>query len=702
MAWPVYRLGEAMAELARRAGLQSQPVAVPATPGGFEPSDLETLGRWVAWAAGRLGLEAEQISTPVPGFERMLRGAGPAVLHVPAGPDRPALVLAILRARRGVVHLVGSDLKIHRHSAAGLRDALCAPAEGQLGAEVDRLLALARVPGARQARARRAMLLDRLAAREVGSCWLLRMPASAGFWRQLVHARMPVKVAWMLACFGVVYLLEITGWALIGLTTLNGRADLAWLVAWALLVLTLVPLRLLGAWLDASFALGVGRLLKARLLAGALGMDLQAVRRQGAGHLLGRVMESQALESLALNGGLGVLVSVLELLIAASVLAAGAGAGLHLALLAGWLLLTLALGGRYFHRLRDWTQSRLAMTHDLVERMVGHRTRLAQEPPGRRDAQDDQAMGSYLEASRAMDQAILPVVGMLPRGWLLVALAGLAPAFVQGTGDPSSFAIALGGMLLANRALGGISGGLAALSRAALAWRQVAQLFRSASANEGSAPFLAAPTAPKAPASRLVDASGLAFAYPPQGPPVLQGADLVILHGERILLEGPSGGGKSTLASLLVGLRKPLSGLLLLDGMDRHTLGAAWHQLATEAPQFHENHILSASLAFNLLMGRQWPAGEEVLAQARQLCEELGLGELLQRMPSGLMQMVGETGWQLSHGERSRIFLARALLQDAQLTILDESFAALDPATLEQCLACALRRARTLVVIAHP
>ena len=71
-------------------------------------------------------------------------------------------------------------------------------------------------------------------------------------------------------------------------------------------------------------------------------------------------------------------------------------------------------------------------------------------------------------------------------------------------------------------------------------------------------------------------------------------------------------------------------------------------------------------------------------------------------MPSGLMQIVGETGWQLSHGERSRLYLARALLQKAELVVLDESFAALDPETLTQCLRCALSRASTLVVIAHP
>jgi ATP-binding cassette subfamily B protein len=101
-------------------------------------------------------------------------------------------------------------------------------------------------------------------------------------------------------------------------------------------------------------------------------------------------------------------------------------------------------------------------------------------------------------------------------------------------------------------------------------------------------------------------------------------------------------------------------------------------------------------------MGCNWPAEEHELAAAQSLCEDLGLGDLIARMPSGMMQMVGETGWQLSHGERSRLFLARALMQDAQLTIMDESFAALDPETLKKCLNCVFARARTLMVIAHP
>ena len=71
-------------------------------------------------------------------------------------------------------------------------------------------------------------------------------------------------------------------------------------------------------------------------------------------------------------------------------------------------------------------------------------------------------------------------------------------------------------------------------------------------------------------------------------------------------------------------------------------------------------------------------------------------------MPAGLLQMVGESGWQLSHGERSRLYLARALLQDADVVLLDESFGALDPDNQGKALTCALARAKTLVVIAYP
>lgn len=203
--------------------------------------------------------------------------------------------------------------------------------------------------------------------------------------------------------------------------------------------------------------------------------------------------------------------------------------------------------------------------------------------------------------------------------------------------------------------------------------------------------------------SPIVSAHALVFHHRKRSDPVLDRVSLAIERGDHVLLEGPSGSGKSTLASMLSGLRTPDSGLILVDGLDRHTLGeVGWRARVAYAPQFHENHVFAATFAFNLLMGGRWPAPPARMAEAEQICRELGLGPLIERMPAGLLQTVGDTGWQLSHGECSRLFIARALLQKAEVVVLDESFAALDPQTLKDSLAAVRKRASAMVVIAHP
>ena len=182
----------------------------------------------------------------------------------------------------------------------------------------------------------------------------------------------------------------------------------------------------------------------------------------------------------------------------------------------------------------------------------------------------------------------------------------------------------------------------------------------------------------------------------------MRGCTLSIPRGARLLLEGPSGSGKTTFASMLAGLEAPDSGLLLVDGLDRSVLGAAgWRSRVIMAPQAHDNYLVGGSLAFNLLMGRRWPAQREDLTEAEEVCRELGLGELLDRLPGGLHQAVGETGWQLSQGERTRVFLARALLQRPELLVLDESFSALDSENVDRAIRCVLHRAPTVLAIAH-
>ncbi len=101
-------------------------------------------------------------------------------------------------------------------------------------------------------------------------------------------------------------------------------------------------------------------------------------------------------------------------------------------------------------------------------------------------------------------------------------------------------------------------------------------------------------------------------------------------------------------------------------------------------------------------MSRAWPSTSEDRKEAYDVCRELGLGPLLDRTLTGLHEMVGDSGWRLSQGESSRVLLARALLWRAELVVRDESFAALDPESLEQCLETVLRRAPSLLVIAHP
>jgi len=368
-------------------------------------------------------------------------------------------------------------------------------------------------------------------------------------------------------------------------------------------------------------------------------------------------------------------------------------------LLLGWLIASGVVGWMYYRRNRRWTDVRLAMTHDLVESMVGHRTRLAQLAPDRWHEGEDEALERYLKASKVMDNSTVALTAIVPRGWLVVGLLGLAPAFVSGTDSSARMAIAVGGMLLAYRALRRLTAGAWQLAGAAVAWQRVSALYDAATRPEVLG-ALSIPSRDREGA--VVEAHDLIFRYPQRVEPVLHGCSLKISSNDRVVLEGASGGGKSTLVALLVGLREPNSGSLLIDGFDRATLGAtAWRKRIAAAPQFHENHVLAETFMFNLFMGRRGALGPADLREAEEICRELGLGDLLERMPAGMLQMVGETGWQLSHGERSRLYIARTLIQKTELVILDESFAALDPENLQRAVECVVRRARSLLVIAH-
>ena len=701
LVWPLERLSEALVELARAAGLEPRAARVGAPPSGAAHHDTS---RWIELAAEQLGIEAEPLECPFREVSELLRHGAPLVVGSP-GPSGLCGVFALLGGGRRSVILLGPDLRRRRVRAEELRAALLAPIEAAHLPRIDALLDEAKVPAKRRQAARRALLEERLGPVRVAAMWSLRPRPGAPMLHQLRHAGLLHTLGGALLVHALLTALWVGAWWILGRAALSGTLDRGWLLAWALALLTTLPLRLLWTRAQHLFAFGAGALLKRRLLAGALRLPPEEVRRSGAGQHLGRVIEAEAVETLALGGGLMGLTALLELVAAAAILAGGAGGLFHALALAAWSALALLLGLGYLRRRGRWTSARLSLTHGLVERMVGHRTRLAQQAPERWHEGEDEELRSYVELGRRMDRALARLSALAPRGWLVLGSAALAPAFIGGETGAPALAVSIGGTLFGMMALRRLVGSLAQLSGAVIAARQIAPLYRAA-AEEPPATALAlalTETTGAAASGRLLEAGGLTFRHQGRLEPILRGCSLSIIRGDRLLLEGPSGGGKSTFASILAGLRVPDGGVLLAGGLDLSTLGpAGWQRRVGSAPQFHENHVFSSTFQFNLLLGTGWPPTPEAVEEATELCQELGLGPLLERMPGGLLQMVGETGWQLSHGERSRLYLARALLRDPELVVLDESFAALDPENLERAMRCVLARARTVLVIAHP
>jgi ATP-binding cassette subfamily B protein len=490
---------------------------------------------------------------------------------------------------------------------------------------------------------------------------------------------LPRLVAVFALAYAADYGLFVLSWWLLGLSVLRSPIEYGFLYLWALSLLSMLPFRILSTWSAGEIAVRAGELLKTRLLAGAMRLSPDELRAAGAGRHLARVLESEAVETLALSGGLLASAASIELLVALGIVALGARAFFEGALLAAILLLFGILARTYFEARRDWTDARLEVSHELVEKMVGHRTRLAQERPERWHEREDEALAAYEEKSRKADR-LYSWIQALPRLWLPLGVLGLAASHPS----PERLAVGLGAAILACRAMTKLGDGFSDFVDAAVAWERVAPLFHAAARPKALVENVVAGNG-----RDLLEARDVSYIYPHGARAVLEGVSFSLPRGGRVLLTSPSGGGKSTLVALMNGLRSPSGGRMLLEG-----------RVAT-APQFHENHVFTESFAFNLVMGRSWPPSGDDLREAEALCRELGLSDLLKKMPGGMNQMVGDTGWQLSHGEKSRLYLARALLQGSDLVLLDESFAALDPENLRQALLTARNRAESLLVVAH-
>ena len=180
--------------------------------------------------------------------------------------------------------------------------------------------------------------------------------------------------------------------------------------------------------------------------------------------------------------------------------------------------------------------------------------------------------------------------------------------------------------------------------------------------------------------------------------PILDGLELELRAGESVALVGATGSGKSTVAGLLARLYDPDGGRVLLDGHDLRELRLADVRQAV-ALVFEETFLFTESVRENIRFGRP-NADDESVARAAALA---GAAEFIAGLPDGYETVLGERGFSLSGGQRQRIAIARAILADPAVLVLDDATSAVD-ATKEHEIRAALAkvmRGRTTLVIAH-
>ncbi|WP_336762190.1 thiol reductant ABC exporter subunit CydC [Asaia sp. VD9] len=309
----------------------------------------------------------------------------------------------------------------------------------------------------------------------------------------------------------------------------------------------------------------------------------------------------------------------------------------------------------------------------LAERIVGEEARLHEAQLVQAQAMAQAGAVSYLLGQVALVLILLSLVGF--PGMTLSLVSGVALVFLTGTIFESV------GTLARTSVLAGRVG-------------QAAERVVAIAREDHTADRTGCP----APEAGDLVLREVTYRWDMARAPVLQGVTLTIRAGEHVALIGPSGAGKSSLAALLLKVAHPEAGEILFGGHDILTLDTTslrgkigWLSQAT--------HLFADTIRSNLLLGRD-DVPDDRLWDALEKAE---MAETVQALPEGLDSWVGEGGALLSGGQGRRIALARTLLQDAPIMVLDEPATGLDSAT-ERAFLKTLGRSmqgRTVILIAH-
>ncbi len=202
--------------------------------------------------------------------------------------------------------------------------------------------------------------------------------------------------------------------------------------------------------------------------------------------------------------------------------------------------------------------------------------------------------------------------------------------------------------------------------------------------------------------TQYIRLNGVTVAYPGRPRPALEGVNLTVAPGDRVVLTGPSGSGKSTLLALLLRFIAPAAGTIELAGGRADGDVAAidlrqWRTQIAWVPQ--HPYLFTGTAADNIALG-QATASRSAICRAARLA---GAADFISELPAGYDTPLGERGFRLSAGQRQRIALARAFLRDAPLLLLDEPAAHLDPVSarlIRTAIDTALAD-RTVILVSH-
>lgn len=212
------------------------------------------------------------------------------------------------------------------------------------------------------------------------------------------------------------------------------------------------------------------------------------------------------------------------------------------------------------------------------------------------------------------------------------------------------------------------------------------------------APILKTPDNPKVPIDNKVEFVDVSFTYDGSETPALSNVSFTVEAGQTIALVGPSGGGKSTAASLIPRFWDVTSGAVKVGGVDVTQIDP--HVLMDQvAFVFQNNHLFKATIFENVHISKPEASRQDVLnALSAAQCDDI-----IKKLPNGVDTLIGSEGTYLSGGEQQRVILARAILKDAPIVILDEATAFADPENevLIQKAFAELTRGRTVIMIAH-